>query len=100
MEIQQFKAKKRVVERTVSKYGVSSKSEHSLIKMQSMLSGKNLPAKYMYENVIKDGVVLREVCVQQAIILISQVYILTPYLHALVDYHFLIRESIRMHMNF
>lgn len=69
MEIQQYNTKKVVVERTVSKYG-DVKREHSPGKMQSILPGKQLRA---CKKVIKDSTVLREVCVQQAMILISQV---------------------------
>ena len=66
MEIQQYNTKKRVVERSVSKYTVPNqkmKSEESPGTTQST-----------YKMVIRDGIVLREVCARQAMILVSQVY--------------------------
>lgn len=69
MEIQQYNTKKVVIERTVSKYG-DVKREYSPGKTQSILPGKQLRA---CRKVIKDNTVLMEVCVQQAMILISQV---------------------------
>lgn len=70
MEIQQYNTKKRVVGRTMSKYG-GVKSEYS---PRSVAPDKELQAKYTCKKVIKDSIVLREVCAQQAMILISQVY--------------------------
>lgn len=73
MEIQQYSTKKRVVGRTMSKYG-DVKSEYSSGKIRSVVPDKELQAKYACKKVIKDSIVLRELCAQQAMILISQVY--------------------------
>lgn len=73
MEIQQYNTKKKVVERTMSKYG-DVESEHSPGKTQSVFSDNQL---HKCKKVIKDSAVLREVCVQQAMIIISQVWLYT-----------------------
>ena len=77
MEMQQYKAEEEAVEREASKYGVSGqftigiKNAHS-IRMQLKSPGKEV--QYIQKNTIKDGIVLREIWVQQALILISQVH--------------------------
>lgn len=73
MEIQQYNIKKIVVERTISKHS-DMESEHSPGKTWSIFPDKQLQAKYECKKIIKDSTVLREICVQQAVILISQVY--------------------------
>ena len=57
----------------MSKYG-DVKSEYSPGKTWSVVPDKE-QVKYTCKKVIKDSVVLREVCAQQAMILISQVYL-------------------------
>lgn len=72
MEIQKYKARIRVVEKYDSSKNVESKD--SLIRTQSMFPGKEVQTKYICEKIVKDCVALREVCTQQAVILISQVH--------------------------
>lgn len=76
MEIQQHSIRKGVVERAVSKNTVPNqkvKSEQSPGMTQST-----------YKKVIGDGVVLREVCARQAMILLSQVYTPEYYTYTIV----------------
>ncbi len=72
MEIQQHYIKKTIVERTISKHS-DMKGEHSPRKTWSVFLDKQLQEKCKCK-VVKDSTVLREVCVQQTVILISQVY--------------------------
>jgi hypothetical protein len=73
MEIQQHYIKKTIVERTISKHS-DVKGEHSPRKTWSVILDKQLQEKCKCKKVVKDSTVLREVCVQQAVILICQVY--------------------------
>ena len=77
MEIQQYNIKKTIIERTMLKHS-DMESEYSPGKTMSwsMFPDKQLQAKYECKKIIKDNsTVWREVCVQQAVILISQVYL-------------------------